>query len=183
MAISSFFSLVRVLSVFHPWLIFFLDIDSPIVDVPFQQQQQERGQGEPSPHFSGRSGLLTGGQALIADLDAGARLDVAFLRIEQVDGEAALAAVPLGLIDTNLIGRAERKGGFRLAVILAQGLAFVIGAGDVNTANGFIGPDGFHVNEGELLKHRPIVKGTLMATLRPRMVDSTRRFAERYDLS
>src|SRR5439155_17101959 len=85
---------------------FFLDIDSPIVDVPFQQQQQERGQGEPFPHFSRRSGLLAGGQALIADLDAGARLDVAFLRIEQVDGEAALAAIPLGLIDADAVGRA-----------------------------------------------------------------------------
>src|SRR5713101_3650459 len=67
----------------------FLYINPPIVDVPLQQQQQQGGQSKPLPHFARRAGLLAGRQALAADLDAGARLDVAFVRIQQVDGEAA----------------------------------------------------------------------------------------------
>src|SRR5262249_33678319 len=98
-------------------IIWWLDIDSPIVNVPFQQQQKKRGQSEPSPQLAWRGRLLARGQNFISDLDAGAWLNVAFLRIEQVDGEAALATLPLGLINAYSFGTAKRKGGFGLAII------------------------------------------------------------------
>src|SRR5947208_5562696 len=74
------------------------NVHPAVVDPPLDEQEQEPGGHGPPPQLprllAGRPGLDLG----LADLDRRSRLDLALVRVEQVDGEPPRLVRPGGLV-------------------------------------------------------------------------------------
>src|SRR5262249_50964034 len=92
------------------------DVDTPVVYIPFGQEQAQSCQYQPFPELA-RLIALAGAVGYVGpDMHASARLDVAFIRIQQIDGKAALPfAVPADLVGAYPVGVAVGEIGPRAA--------------------------------------------------------------------
>src|SRR5947209_1164131 len=115
------------------------DVNPSIVDVPLHQQEPEGNEDEPFPQLArlvAVAALAVDGDG--ADLDTRARLDVAFLGVEQVDGKAALPrAIPEDAVGTHAVSVTIRKIGPRAT---ADGLGTTARVLDLHLVDGKIGP-------------------------------------------
>src|SRR5207237_1360736 len=83
--------------------------DPSVVDHPLHHQQGHGQDEDPLPDLLRLRPLLAGDDVVRADADFVARLDVALVAVEQVDGEAAVRPRPRGLVlvDAEPVGVAE----------------------------------------------------------------------------